>query len=259
MSATEGGTMGRIWSALAAALAGAIAASLVVVLVGAGGGAAPAEAAPKAENATGPSLARLLRLQKATDRRVRAAIKRSNANRKAIAAISTTPGVSGTPGSPGATGATGATGPRGKRGKRGKPGEMGPRGKRGKRGKPGATGATGPRGKRGRPGPAGETGPQGPAGLSAVETVQSGVQTIDAGASDNHSKACPAGKVAIAGGVRQTNAAGTFNVIINGSGNNISVTASARAAVNQWNATVENPTGSQQHWRVSVICAIVDP
>lgn len=119
-------------------------------------------------------------------------------------------GADGPAGPAGADGATGPAGPAGTPGPVGATGQAGPAGPPGPVGATGSPGPAGPAGPMGPPGPAGPagatgatgaTGPAGPAGLSGRQIVDSGAITVSGLSGRREVVDCPAGKVAIGGGV----------------------------------------------------------
>ncbi|MBK6459146.1 MAG: collagen-like protein [Gemmatimonadetes bacterium] len=125
----------------------------------------------------------------------------------------------GPAGAPGASGPQGATGPQGPPGPAGPTtgvpgpaGPQGPSGPKGDAGPPGASGVAGVAGPAGPPGATGSTGPVGPPGppaslsgstaLSAFEIVTASYSVSGTtGTKSQFTVRCPAGKVAIAGGL----------------------------------------------------------
>ena len=67
----------------------------------------------------------------------------------------------------------------------------------------------------------------------------------------------PAGKVAIAGGVEQTNASG--QAVLSTAGTNISLVRSSPSSPTRWTAGVENTGTTDRFFKVTVICATVAP
>lgn len=121
----------------------------------------------------------------------------------------------------------------------------------------GATGATGATGPQGPAGPQGTAGPQGPSGLAGVEAVSGDPVSLPTGAANNGSIECPAGKVAIGGGVAQTNAGGV--AVLSTAGTNISLVRSSPSSPTRWTAGVENTGTTDRFFKVTVICATVGP
>ena len=115
----------------------------------------------------------------------------------------------------------------------------------------------GPKGDQGSPGPQGIAGPQGPPGLAGVEVVSGAPVPLPSGSANNGSIECPAGKVAIAGGVAQTNASGVE--VLSTAGTNISLVRSNPSSPTRWTAGVENTGTTDRFFKVTVICATVDP
>ncbi|MBK8058718.1 MAG: collagen-like protein [Gemmatimonadetes bacterium] len=122
-------------------------------------------------------------------------------------------GASGLPGVPGPAGPQGPPGPAGPTtGVPGPAGPQGPSGPKGDAGPPGASGVAGVAGPAGPPGATGSTGPVGPPGpagslsgttaLSAFEIVTASYSVSGTtGTKSQFTVRCPAGKVAIAGGL----------------------------------------------------------
>ena len=69
---------------------------------------------------------------------------------------------------------------------------------------------------------------------------------------------CPPGKVAIAGGVDQTNVSGSSAYHLQ-QGSNLNVVGSSRSTQNSWLGKVENPTASTKYFVTTVVCARAAP
>ncbi len=111
-------------------------------------------------------------------------------------------GVDGAVGPMGPSGPQGFSGPQGEIGATGPAGPQGVAGSVGPAGPQGTAGTAGPAGPQGAPGPAGPTGAQGAAGLSGYEVVGTPLTTVTINGNQTTALtiACPAGKIAVAGG-----------------------------------------------------------
>lgn len=115
-------------------------------------------------------------------------------------------GIQGPQGEPGPAGVIGPTGLPGTPGLPGVTGPAGPTGIAGPAGTAGATGpvgSTGPAGVAGAAGPQGPIGPQGPAGGSGYQVLKEVVTTEINQGEEKLTPTCPAGTVAISGGIMQ--------------------------------------------------------
>ena len=120
-------------------------------------------------------------------------------------------------------------------------------------------------GPAGPAGPQGATGPAGPPGLANVETVTTAPPLeVKRDVADSRIAQCPAGKVALGGGVHQTTVGGTADISTT-AGLNLNVVGS-RPIVNSitpqlngrsWGGAVENRTTGTLYFVVYVVCAEV--
>lgn len=114
-------------------------------------------------------------------------------------------------------------------------------------GAPGAPGAQGLPGEKGAPGEKGEKGDTGTAGTNGVsgrEIVKSPVIDVAAGTSEFFTVTCPAGKVAIGGGVGVPSSIGV----------NVNRSGFSGSEDNAWSARVTNTTGASRTFQVQVSC-----
>jgi hypothetical protein len=129
---------------------------------------------------------------------------------------------------------------------RGQTGPAGPAGPAGPQGEKGATGDRGPAGSQGPQGPQGAQGPKGdPGGLAGYEIVASAPQTVTASNLSVGTANCPAGKVAVGGGVK---VADPTNVFV--------VDTYPNADGGGWTATVANAGASDSTYTVYAVCAL---
>ena len=124
-----------------------------------------------------------------------------------------------------------------------KAGEL-PAGPAGPQGPKGDTGAKGDKGDAGAPGAPGAPGANGANGVSGREIVESPLTDVAANTTEFLTVSCPAGKVAIGGGVDVGSSTG---VTINRSG-------FSGAENNTWAARVTNTTGVLKTFTVQVSC-----
>jgi hypothetical protein len=97
-------------------------------------------------------------------------------------------------------------------------------------------------------GPAGPAGPQGPPGMSALQTVFT-TSAINSTTTRSQTAACPAGKIAVGGGVSVGPATTPA----------VAVTSSYLASPTTWTASAREVTATGASWglNVVVVCAVV--
>lgn len=153
-------------------------------------------------------------------------------------------GPAGPTGPAGATGATGATGPAGPAGPAGATGPAGPAG---------PAGVAGPMGPQGPGGPAGPAGADGTNGISGYERVYA-VVPADSSQVKSQVATCPAGKVALGGGV---SVSGAINDVVVFASKPDSDETSTADRPNRWYASAQSTSGLHD-WgmEVYVLCGI---
>lgn len=170
-------------------------------------------------------------------------------------------GATGPQGATGPAGPTGATGAPGSKGEKGLTGSIGLTGSTGSQGTPGVkgdkglTGATGPAGSQGATGPAGATGPtgaEGPQGLpgaAGYELLQQTETTLNNQGEEKLTPTCPVGKVAISGGIMETN-----NPITVLNSKEFNIAAMHPDGMSNWRARWFNGTGTAVTVVLYTIC-----
>lgn len=114
----------------------------------------------------------------------------------------------------------------------------------GAQGAPGTPGAQGLPGEKGAPGEKGDTGSAGTNGVSGYQLVETAVTALPAGDNVIATATCPAGKVALGGGV-EPNISTSIYV------NRASISG---ATNNAYTARVTNASGADRQFRVQVTC-----
>lgn len=170
-------------------------------------------------------------------------------------------GLTGPAGPAGAAGTSGSKGDKGAAGAKGATGSVGLTGATGSQGIPGAkgdkglAGVTGPAGSQGANGPAGATGPTGPEGpqglpgAAGYELLQQTETTLNNQGEEKLTPTCPVGKVAISGGIMETN-----NPITVLNSKEFNIAAMHPDGVSNWRARWFNGTGTAVTVVLYTIC-----
>ena len=123
-----------------------------------------------------------------------------------------------------------------------------PRGARGPRGFAGAAGATGPAGPAGPTGQAGAAGAQGPPGPVNVTYVVSGDTALPDATQRTQVADCPAGMVAIGGGVFTPSTSTGVSV------NSSTLSSATGDAIDEWEVSMNNTSGTDTTFNAEAIC-----
>ncbi|MDH5358918.1 MAG: hypothetical protein OEX03_00080 [Gammaproteobacteria bacterium] len=161
-------------------------------------------------------------------------------------------GPQGPQGVAGETGPIGPQGPQGDAGPQGDTGVQGPQGEQGPQGATGPQGDPGPQGIQGTQGATGPQGPQGPQGIPGAGgylLLQASETTLNNQGEEKFTPSCPAGKVAIGGGIMQTQ----FPITVTNS-RDFNIAAIHPSGNNKWRARWYNGTGATATVVLYTIC-----